>query len=367
MQSHIDNLMSMIKAQPVAKSGAELSVKLVALKDDDDIESYLITFERIMAAHKVGKERWPHYLAPQLAGKALLAFAALSITEVGEYEAIKDAILIRYNINEEAYRNRFRTEKRKDGETNREFSVRLMDLLQKWTKGKTSVDEIQQVIGMEQFLNSLPLEKRLWLVERKPGSCIAAGELVDETRRSVAEGKLPGSEYPTSVKKLCSVLTAIRVVMLKKTVEERRKIWVADRQDQACAGAMFSRETVRRGRKEEQKVFRQGMIEGKMVKVLLDTGCSRMMVRRNLVPEHKLIEGKGVAIRCAHGDTTFYPLAEIGVEISGRNFKVEAAVADNLPVQLLLGTDVPQLFKLLGREEPELANVDDALVGDDKG
>ena len=133
-----------------------------------------------------------------------LAFAALSITKVGEYEAIKDAILIRYNINEEAYRNRFRTEKRKDGETNREFSVRLMDLLQKWTKGKTSVDEIQQVIGMEQFLNSLPLEKRLWLVERKPGSCIAAGELVDEfeqTRRSVAEGKLPGSEYPTSVKK----------------------------------------------------------------------------------------------------------------------------------------------------------------------
>ena len=127
MQSHIDNLMSMIKAQPVAKSGAELSVKLVALKDDDDIESYLITFERIMAAHKVGKERWPHYLAPQLAGKALLAFAALSITEVGEYEAIKDAILIRYNINEEAYRNRFRTEKRKDEETNREFSVRSMD------------------------------------------------------------------------------------------------------------------------------------------------------------------------------------------------------------------------------------------------
>ena len=88
MQSHIDNLMSMIKAQPVAKSGAELSVKLVALKDDDDIESYLITFERIMAAHKVEKERWPHYLAPQLAGKAQLAFAALSITEVGEYESI---------------------------------------------------------------------------------------------------------------------------------------------------------------------------------------------------------------------------------------------------------------------------------------
>ncbi|KAL5502199.1 hypothetical protein EMCRGX_G008934 [Ephydatia muelleri] len=47
-------------------------------------------------------------------------------------------------------------------------------------KGKTTVDEMQQVIGIEQFLNSFPLEKRLWLVEKKQGSCVAAGELVDE-------------------------------------------------------------------------------------------------------------------------------------------------------------------------------------------
>ena len=123
-------------------------MKLVSLKDDDYIESYLITFERIMNAHKVGKERWSHYLAPQLAGRAQLAFAVLSIEEAGEYDAIKEAILIRYNINEEAYRNRFWMEKRKEGETNREFSVHLIDLVQKWTKGKTTVDQVQQVIGI---------------------------------------------------------------------------------------------------------------------------------------------------------------------------------------------------------------------------
>ena len=42
---------------------------------------------------------------------------------------------------------------------------------------------------------------------------------------------------PHRLRKLCSVFTAIRVAMLKKTVEERRKIWVADRQDQACEGS----------------------------------------------------------------------------------------------------------------------------------
>ena len=70
--------MSMVKAQPFTKTGVELSVKLVALKEEDGIELYLVTFERIMVAHKVEKERWSHYLAPQPAGRAQLAFAALS-------------------------------------------------------------------------------------------------------------------------------------------------------------------------------------------------------------------------------------------------------------------------------------------------
>ena len=38
-----------------AKPSAGLSVKLVPLGENDDIEAYLVTFERIMAAHKVKK------------------------------------------------------------------------------------------------------------------------------------------------------------------------------------------------------------------------------------------------------------------------------------------------------------------------
>ena len=60
-----------------------------------------------MVAHKVVKERWPHYLAPQLTGKAQLACAALPITDADDFEAIKNAILIQYDINEVAYRRCF--------------------------------------------------------------------------------------------------------------------------------------------------------------------------------------------------------------------------------------------------------------------
>ena len=68
--------------------------------------------------------------------------------------------------------------------------------------------------------------------------------------------------------------------------------------------------------------------------ILLDTGCSRTMVRRELVSDDKLLEGEVVAVRCVHGDTVVYPLAD--VELEGDKVQVVAAVAEHLPVLVLL-------------------------------
>ena len=44
-------------------------------------------------------------------------------------------------------------------------------------------------------------------------------------------------------------------------------------------------------------VFRKGIVEGKKVDdILLDTGCSRILVHKGLVPEEKIQEGSAVAI-----------------------------------------------------------------------
>ena len=60
------------------------------------------------------------------------------------------------------------------------LSVKLMDLLRKWMKSCTSMEEIQKLIGMEQFLNTLPANKRPWVMKRKSKTCNQAGELIDE-------------------------------------------------------------------------------------------------------------------------------------------------------------------------------------------
>ena len=106
---------------------------------------------------------------------------------------------------------------------------------------------------------------------------------------------------------------------------------------------------------KKPEVYRSGLVEGKKVnKILLDTGCSRTMIHKSWVPPHKLKEGEAVTIRCAHGDTVLYPLADVNMEVDGLPITVEAAVSETLPTAVLLGTDVPQLTELLRGQSKQI-------------
>ena len=74
----------------------------------------------------------------------------------GSYNKIKAAILQCYDINEEAYRCRFRSASRKEGKSNRELAIRMMDWQGKWLRECKSIEDVREAIGKEQFLNSLP-------------------------------------------------------------------------------------------------------------------------------------------------------------------------------------------------------------------
>ena len=97
-------------------------------------------------------------------------------------------------------------------------------------------------------------------------------------------------------------------------------------------------------------------MEGQFVEdIVLDTGCSRTLVRGDLVSKENLILGRAITVQCAHGDVVMYPVASVEIEIQGNTFTVEAGVSDRLPQSVLLGTDVPGLKELLkGREKAHM-------------
>ena len=114
MQAQTDRLMTLVhdsrpstEPTPAKLLRGVPQVKLVPLIEQDDIEAYLVTFERIMQAYDISRERWTYCIAPQLTRKVQQAFDALPTGESKDYVGIKAAILTRYGVSEETYRHRF--------------------------------------------------------------------------------------------------------------------------------------------------------------------------------------------------------------------------------------------------------------------
>ena len=256
------------KSDP-SKPGGESEFRVAKLNEKDDIEAYLTTFKRLMAAYGVTRAKWIFKLAPQLTGKAQLAYAALPTNQALDYDSVKSAILRRYDITEETYRQRFRAVSKGTEETHRQLAIRMGDLVNKWLKDISTVEQIKDAVVLEQFLNCLSSPIRVWIKERKPKSCLEAGQLADnytEARKQVKEEKYSG--------------------------ESNQK--------------------------------------GKQIVTSL------------------MLPGKATTIHCVHGDNLLYPVARLNLEVEGVPVAVEAAVAKNLPTSVLLGTDVPELGRLLG-------------------
>ena len=87
-------------------------------------------------------------------------------------------------------------------------------------------------------------------------------------------------------------------------------------------------------------ILRQGVVNGFLVDdLLLDTGYSKTIVRRDLVGEEQWLEGESTIIQCAQGDAITYPLAAIELEIQGKSMLVNAAVSDTLPQLVLISQE----------------------------
>ena len=84
-----------------------------------------------------------------------------------------------------------------------------------------------------------------------------------------------------------------------------------------------------------------------MDNILLDTGCLRTLVHQEQVLRGRMLDREAVAIPCAHGDTVLYPLALLQVVVGTRTMEVRVAIFETLPVDVLLGTDVPKLTVLM--------------------
>ena len=364
------------------------SLKLTKLTLSDNIEAFMMTFERSMEAHEIERVKWLVLLAPQLTGKAQQAYAALSSEDSKNFTKVKEAIFKYYDINEETYRQRFRSSKVKEGESPTEIVTRLTDMAVRWLKEHDTRAKVIDMVVMEQFITMLLEEIRVWVKEHKPETSMIAGKFAEDYQqaRKTAEDDQVGSkekppeggrrclvccktgpfarECPNKTHKLRSGSTDRQLNSANREESSRQPVlrcYTCDGKGhtskQCPSKALFCGNRNKPRGAVEGTVLRQGVVNGFMVDdLLLDTGCSKTIVRRDLVGEEQWLGGESTIIRCAHGDAIAYPLAAIELEIQGKSVLVNSAVSDTLPQSVLVGTDVLGLLEMLqtsGTEKEE--------------
>lgn len=64
----------------------------------EDVESFFVCFERIVRTWGRPTDKWATRVVTLLTGKALEAYAGMDEQRAGDYEDIKTAILVKYNV-----------------------------------------------------------------------------------------------------------------------------------------------------------------------------------------------------------------------------------------------------------------------------
>jgi len=137
----------------------EVAVKLVPKFSENDVETFLISFEKVDELNNFHPDKYAAILQARLAGKTLKVFTKLSVEK---------SIC---NLNK-SYT-----------ETYSEFAFRLSTQFTRWLESEgaySDVELLRDLIEREQFQSNLDSESRVWLIDQKPKNLPEAARLADQ-------------------------------------------------------------------------------------------------------------------------------------------------------------------------------------------
>ena len=94
---------------PTPRNKDAKSPKLPSFIDEkDELDSYLLCFERYAENASWEKDTWAIKLSALLTGRAMDVYTRMSDADASDCDKLKKALLTRYNYTEDGYRKRFR-------------------------------------------------------------------------------------------------------------------------------------------------------------------------------------------------------------------------------------------------------------------
>lgn len=189
VREHELKLLAAQNASVQAPSGVVFAPppKLPTFRDGDEIDAYLGRFVIFAKNYNWDPSTWGVNLGTLLTGKALTVYNRLSETDSKNFEIVRDALLVAYDLTEEGFRRKFRKAVAEKSETSVQFIARLESYFDRWvgTSGtEPTYDGLKNLILQEQFLNVCNPEVVQFVRQQPNKTGVEVAKLADLYRES---------------------------------------------------------------------------------------------------------------------------------------------------------------------------------------
>ncbi|XP_039469438.1 uncharacterized protein LOC120440644 [Oreochromis aureus] len=352
----------------------------------EDTENYLLRFERVAKTWRWPESEWACRLVPLLSGKALEAYTAMDEERAHHYEGLKAALLTKFDISPETYRQKFRSNTVPPGESPTETYYRLKGLYRRWIRPEQHTkEEMGEAIILEQLIRVLPGEVRTWVREHEPADGLTAAKLVSQyfnARKGAPPARSSGTPQrpplpssgllkresnpePPENPRASNLRAAGKDFLCYYCQQPGHKASVCPIRKAKVTGACYAprleMEPTRVQPVDVQR-YKKVKVNGQQATALLDTGSFMSLIKHSLVPVNSVDYSRQEEVLCVHGDKHPYPKVEVTVTINEQPYLLSVGVVPNLPAEVILGMDLPVLMDLLQEKEEQWKETD---VGDE--
>ncbi|KAK3870389.1 hypothetical protein Pcinc_024382 [Petrolisthes cinctipes] len=177
---------------------------LPVYKEGEDIDLYLLRFERAASLLKVDKDNYAMTLGILLRGKYADVYNNLPADVTKNYQLLRKALLKGFRVTSDMHRHNFRALKISAGENYEDFSALLGCLFDQWIDSygiDHSFDSLRSYMILDQFLASLTPDVRVYIKEHNARTLEDAVALADKWSSSAHQNShTRSSQSPLRVK-----------------------------------------------------------------------------------------------------------------------------------------------------------------------
>lgn len=252
----------------------------------DDLDSYLQRFERLAELHGWKVEDYHVYLGTCLRGQALKVYISLPDDIIKDYSRLKEALLRAYSVDADSYRRKFRESRCKDKETYVQLVIRMEQYLDRWvtmSNVEKKYDSLFDFLVREQLLNNCGSDLRVFLKER---GCETAVEMAEAADRYRSAHGYRVSKFSRSVSKQPTLPVESEIQChgcgksghIRPNCPNNPKNFKP--KNESKVNFVFQSEV----KPQNTVIDAKGTLFDTPAEILLDTGCSSVIVNEKLVP-----------------------------------------------------------------------------------